>query len=440
MAEARAALIAAVAAHGLLGVRPALAQRADLPPGARPGAVVEQVTTLADSSERYALYLPSGYRTDRTWPVLYLLDPGGRALVPLRLFQSAAERYGYVVLSSYNSRSDSTVDPTSRALAALFTETEQRYAADVRRLYLAGFSGTARQSWLAAYAYRDNVAGVIGFGAGFPYPSFAALTRDSTVHFVFFGGAGLLDFNYDEVRALDGALSGWGFPHRIRWYPGRHAWPPEDVCAAAVEWMELQAMRQGLAPRRASFADSLYQRWMTEARTLESASELPEARERYRAVVEDLGGWRDVSDAAAARDRLERTPELRRAVAALDQEGKRFWDYLKRLETFRQQVDQADRLPALREALRQLAIPRLLAESGTPDSLPARRLLENALVRTGSDYPRAYLARGEPARALLMLDIARAIRPEDPVRCRRRAQALTLLGKGAEGASLACAP
>ena len=427
----------------LPGAVPALAQTAGLPPGAAPGAVLEQVATLADTAERYALYLPSGYRADRTWPVLYLLDPGGRALVPLRLFRPAAERYGYVILSSSNSRSDSTVDPTARALAALFAETERRYAAEVHRLYLAGFSGTARQSWTAAYDYRDNVAGVMGFGAGLPYASFPALTRDTTVHFVFFGGAGLLDFNYDEVRALDAALRAWDVPHRIRWYGGRHAWPPEEVCTAAVEWMELQAMRRGLAPRRVGFADSLSRRWLAEAQALESAGELVEAEERYRAVMEDLNGLSDVSEAAAARERLNRSPQLRRAVAALDQEGKRYQEYLERLEAFRQEVDRAARPPALQDALRRLMIAKLLEQSEARDtltSLGARRLLENALVRTGGDYPREYLARSKPAQALLMLDIAQAIRPEDAGRCRRRAQALTQMGKATEAAGLACAP
>ena len=70
---------------------------------------------------------------------------------------------------------------------------------------------------------------------------------------------------------------------------------------------------------------------------------------------------------------------------------------------------------------------------------PVLYLLEDALVRTGGDYPREYLARSKPAHALLMLDIAQAIRPEDAGRCRRRAQALTQMGKATEAAGLACA-
>ena len=71
-----------------------------------PGRIVTRLTSVSDLSEQYAVYLPSRYRTDRSWPVLVLLDPRGRALLPMERVREVAERLGYIVLSSWNSRSD----------------------------------------------------------------------------------------------------------------------------------------------------------------------------------------------------------------------------------------------------------------------------------------------------------------------------------------------
>ncbi len=64
------------------------------------GKVVEVVEVLQDPTFTYALYLPSSYTTDEKWPVLYVLDPRGRALTALELFRQAAERNGFIVVSS----------------------------------------------------------------------------------------------------------------------------------------------------------------------------------------------------------------------------------------------------------------------------------------------------------------------------------------------------
>src|SRR4051812_39697875 len=75
----------------------------------RPGVVIDTVHSLSDTSQTYALYLPSTYDKSRHWPLLLLMDPRGRALVPMRLFRAAAERYGYIVMSSYQTQSDGPV-------------------------------------------------------------------------------------------------------------------------------------------------------------------------------------------------------------------------------------------------------------------------------------------------------------------------------------------
>ena len=68
------------------------------------GQVIPEILCVADTSESYALYLPSNYSPDKRWPIIYAFDPVARGKLPVGLFKEAAEKYGYIVAGSNNSR------------------------------------------------------------------------------------------------------------------------------------------------------------------------------------------------------------------------------------------------------------------------------------------------------------------------------------------------
>jgi len=57
--------------------------------------------------------------------------------------KDAAERYGYIVLGSNNSR-NGPWKPESEAADAMLQDAQKRFAVDLKRIYFAGFSGGAR--------------------------------------------------------------------------------------------------------------------------------------------------------------------------------------------------------------------------------------------------------------------------------------------------------
>src|SRR5438552_19004603 len=71
------------------------------------GQVIPDINCAADASQSYALYLPTNYDTARAWPVIFAFDPGARGRVPVERYQAAAEKYGYIVAGSNNSRNGS---------------------------------------------------------------------------------------------------------------------------------------------------------------------------------------------------------------------------------------------------------------------------------------------------------------------------------------------
>ena len=126
---------------------PAIAQNKSIPRG----QIVERIEALNDSSQSYALYLPSNYTPDRKWPVLYAFDPGARGRVPVERFKEAAEKYGWIVLGSNNSRNGPWA-VSINAWNAMQTDTHQRFAIDDERMYATGFSGGARAAVRIAIA------------------------------------------------------------------------------------------------------------------------------------------------------------------------------------------------------------------------------------------------------------------------------------------------
>src|SRR3712207_1459013 len=157
--RARTLLFASAA---LLLLWPALSARADELPR---GQVVEGVRARADASQSYAVYLPAGYTRERAWPVLLCFDPAGRGRVPVERFREAAERYGWVVAGSNNSR-NGPLRPSLEAAQAMWIDVQARGRVDERRVYAAGFSGGARLAVRVNHLCRNCLAGVVAAGAG----------------------------------------------------------------------------------------------------------------------------------------------------------------------------------------------------------------------------------------------------------------------------------
>src|SRR5262245_10363995 len=199
------------------------------------GMIIDAVTCAGDSTQTYALYLPSAYSRERAWSVLIAFHPAARGRVMVEKYQAAAEQYGYIVAGSNTSR-NGPWSVSAAAVRAMSMDLGQRFSIDAGRLYLTGMSGGARVAMQVALA-NNNIAGVIASSAGYPDSQ-----PRTSVPFAVFGTAGTDDFNYIEMRMLDRKLTS---PHRLAIFNGGHTLPPDDVALDAIEWLELQAMKSG---------------------------------------------------------------------------------------------------------------------------------------------------------------------------------------------------
>src|SRR2546427_8471573 len=264
-----------------------------------PGRLEERVTSATDTSQTFALYLPPGYTTEHRWPVLFVLDPRGRALLGLKLFQDAAARLGWVILSSYNTLSDGPPEPNVDAVNAMLAWARAHPSLDPTRLYLAGFSGTARAALTFAVMLRGHVAGVIavggalGFALGGPETAFAG---DST--FAYFGSAGTRDFNYEEVLAMADRFRATRVPFRVVPFEGPHRWPPAEGCGDGLDWLELRAMLGGLRMMDSGWVRARLADEVVRAAQLEQSGRWADALRLDDAIARDHARWPEAGNAA----------------------------------------------------------------------------------------------------------------------------------------------
>lgn len=381
-----------------------------------PGEVTVRIPTVGSAEQQYSLFLPSQYSSEQTWPLLIVLDPRGRAVMALELFQAGAERHGFVVMSSYQSRSDTAWAVTTEALKALLEEAAARYSIDSSRTYLAGLSGTSRAAWAYAHVLEGTIAGVIGVAGARPH---TLAIDDHEVEFDYFGITGTTDFNHREMVELSLYLDEIGADHRLEIFEGGHHWPGAELASAAVDWMQLQAIRTGEIPVKSDFMDRQLQ---LSIERCERADETLEKTRRCCEISRDFDGLRDVERYRRQCEELTGSKDYKKALAARRKLFDREKIYVHRrlgpwLVRFRS-TEQAP--PSVSRSLIDLQIRSLQKQaqsSEDPDAAyMAQRLLDDVYANLSFYLPRDMRRVGDLDRATQSLKIAIEVAPE-----RRRA-------------------
>ena len=204
--------------------------------------VIDSVIVKSDATQTYALYLPSNYTPDKSFPCIYFFDAHARGARPVALYKSLAEQYGFVLIGSNVSRNGMQWQQTNDIVKALMDDSQARIKIDPKRIYTSGFSGGSRVASTIAIA-NGGIAGVIGCGAGFPGPADQVQNK-----FDYFGMVGVYDFNLPEMQQLDRALQQKGFTHQLLTFNGKHDWPPVADMQTAMQWIQVCAMKEGIQP------------------------------------------------------------------------------------------------------------------------------------------------------------------------------------------------
>ena len=277
-----------------------------------PGKVISELNCLSDSTLSYALYLPTKYDPSRRYPLIIAFDSHAAGKLPVDLLSSEAERFGYIVAGSNNSKNGQAWEITSAQYQVLRGDILQRLSIDTNRIYTAGFSGGSRVASSVAI-YLGGISGVIGCSAGFPQ-----INKPPATRFSYLGIVGNEDFNYTEMKALDKGLEDAGFVHHLLVFNGTHSWPPADVVPSVFTWLELDAVRRKLKLPDQTFIYAYAVKCLQEA---DSLNRLNEAVAEYKQCLKTINFLKDVADISAFANRatrLSQTEQVKKQAAEDD--------------------------------------------------------------------------------------------------------------------------
>jgi poly(3-hydroxybutyrate) depolymerase len=257
-----------------------------------------------------------------------------------------------------------------------------RLRIDGKRVYTAGMSGGARVALIVALG-SNAVAGVVASSAGYPDSK-----PRKTLPFPIFSTAGTDDFNHLEMRRLDEALT---TPHRLAVFTGGHTWLSPELATQAVEWLEIRAVHDGIAPRDAGRIDALFER---RVRAADGAASPKAAYLSAKAIAEDFAGLKDVSAYAARASQLERDRDVRAALKADRDADNREEQTFRTVSGMERQLGSDDDRPGalmqLRRFWKELS-EQAKGPADTADRRIARRVLANLAADTGRTADPDYL-------------------------------------------------
>jgi dienelactone hydrolase len=401
------------------------------------GEVIESVACKADPQQTYALYLPSGYTPEKKWPMLYAFDPVARGKLPVSLFKDAAEKFGFIVVGSNNSRNGIQVGPV---IQAVLEDTNSRFAIDPKRVYSTGFSGGARIAFALAGSNPGAVAGVIACSAGFPRTASPA----PDLQFVVFATTGTEDFNFPEMQQLKRKMDEAGMQNRLAVFEGGHDWAPASLAGQAIAWLELQAMKKGSRVKDEALIDQLLAERLAIARGNETSGQNYSAYLEYQALAADFRGLRETKDIVANAERLAATKEIKTAIKNAKMEEDRQGELEVKIHTLIAQMADKSRsvetLAALKATISDLE-NKAEETKDSSDRRVARRVREAVFAQAYEGANNLNLQKSF-ADVPLQLEIAALLKPKNPrlfyelalahARVGNKSKAISALGRAIE--------
>lgn len=374
--------------------------RATLKP-LKQGVVIDSVYCADDSSQIYAVYLPTKYDTLKKWPIIYFFDPHGVGNLPLLLYKDLAEKYGFILAGTYNSQNGMQWENSEMAAKAFMKDTRMRLSLDDSRLYTCGFSGGAIVASMVAIN-DGGIAGVITCGGSMP------TDRQPKQPFSYISFVGDKDFHYVSVKQLDGLLDSTSLSHQLIVFNGKHQWPAANTAEQAFQWLDADAMRMKTIPKNDSIIKSIQGQFLKEAAEWHKKGNMVQEYYAYKKLLNFLHGVADVGGYADKTKQLENSEVVKKYFT--DEQTLEVQESQK-LDEFRAHLSQMDQgwWDGKISAMKKLAAK----DPESPAALQAQRILSYLSLVMYMQASGEFKNRNYPA-ASYFVGLYALVDPENP--------------------------
>ena len=266
------------------------------------GVVVDDLKVSDTLEESYALYLPTTFEAQKSWPVLFVFDEQGRGRTAAQLFQTTAEEQGYIIVSSNNISRQNDLQQNVLTGARLMQHVAGILPIDLRQVASVGSMTGARVASSIPLVF-DDILGVVAIGDH--WMNFNLLEKDK--NFAFIGIVGDEQFSVSGMKNTANVLSRLRFPTQIYTYSGDEDWPQPEIIYSAVGSLTLEAMRKGLRPKNVELVEKLYRQDLARVNKLMSLNQLMNADALLEIMEEKYDGFISLVEINSKQDQLSRS-------------------------------------------------------------------------------------------------------------------------------------
>lgn len=217
------------------------------------GTIIDSITVKDSIQESFSLYLPTKFKNNGTWPVLFVFDTQGKGKQALAMFREVAEKENYILAASNAIRDTISLSKNVLITGRMISKVNKILPINKNRIYTAGFSSGGRLANLMPIFFRD-IEGVISCGASLANAEL--LTSKNPFHFV--GIVGKEDFNYPSLLLNEKILNRLKFPNNLLVFNGGNEWPSKKQLQKGLSLFTLSAMAKGFTPKDSIYVSAAY--------------------------------------------------------------------------------------------------------------------------------------------------------------------------------------
>jgi len=281
---------------------------------------------------------------------------------------------------------------------------------------------------------------VIACSAGFP----ASASPAPGLTFAVFATAGTEDFNFAEAQQLKRKLNEIGVRHHLEVFAGGHDWPPADLCAQAILWLEIRAMKKGTRVKDEALIDQVLAEGANKARGFETSGKTYDAYLEYQALAADFADVRDTKEFEANTARLATLKEIKAAIKSERGEEERQRDLEFKVQTLLAKLQPGATYPETLAELKSVISDLTRKADDTKDisqQRVARRVLHATFTILFESADRLSNSKNHSG-AAERLEIAALLKPKNPylfyelainyARAGNKGKAINALGRAIE--------
>lgn len=219
------------------------------------GMVTDNII-IADSThkETFAIYLPTYYSNDKTWPIIFVFDAEGRGKIVTQLFKQTAEDQGYIIAASNNIKQSNELAENVQVSERLIETVRNYFSVDNRFIYTAGLNEGAEAA-MALSSISKNTKGVLAIGDYWINTKF--LKQGSG--FAFVGMINYKDPDYYTLADIANYISKIGYPARIYKFIDDHEYPSADLIYSGIGEFTLQRIKTDTTSSSLINSEKLFQ-------------------------------------------------------------------------------------------------------------------------------------------------------------------------------------